>query len=162
MGFINERISGEDRIEYGLDEIENSVPIGVWHPDRDWTIDKERKIYLRQIWQSNSGREPEKDPKFIDRTYHFFIDNILYQVQIHDDLEKEIKTKEGYLKSILTVTSINPMQNNNEELMQIIRTLYEALLIRQGSGIYSNWIKKFDLTLIYQKLEMKNMIISSS
>ncbi|MFW2079082.1 hypothetical protein ACG94X_15480 [Acinetobacter sp. ULE_I010] len=161
MGFINERTSKEDRIEYGLDEIENSVPRGVWHPGRDWTIDKERKIYLRQIWQSNSGSEAEISPKFIDRKYHFFIDNILYQVQIRDDLEQEIMTKEGYLKSFLTVASINPLQNDNDELVQIIKTLYEALLIRKSNGIYSNWIKKFDLTLIYQNLEMKNTIISN-
>jgi len=49
MKFINERINKEDRIIYGLNEIENSVPKGIWHPERDWIIDKERKIYLRQM-----------------------------------------------------------------------------------------------------------------
>lgn len=91
MGFINERISKEDRIEYGLDDIENSVNKGVWHPDRDWTIDKERKIYLRQMWQSNSGADPDRNPKSITRVFHFFINNIVYNVRIKEDLEKKLK-----------------------------------------------------------------------
>ena len=159
MGFVNAKISKEDRIEYGLDDIENSVPKGVWHPSRDWTIDKERKIYLRQIWQSNSGPEPEMSPKFIDRKYHFFIDNILHQVNIRADLEKEIMTKEGYVKAVLTLKSVEFPWTSKNEFNHLIQVLYEALLARKGNGIYSNWIKEYDLILIYENLEIKNTII---
>ena len=109
------------------------------------------------MWQSNSGPDPEREPKFIDRIYHFFIDNVIHQVKIRNDLEKEIMTKDGYLKSILTVTSITSGKANQDDFSQFIKILYKALLARKGNGIYSNWIKEYDLTLIYENLEIKNV-----
>lgn len=47
MTFINERISKEDRKFYELDKIDEKFVWGL--KSRDWTIDKDRNIYLRCV-----------------------------------------------------------------------------------------------------------------
>lgn len=54
MTFVNEMISAEDRKKYGLDELDSSQEMRGRAPQRDWTIDHEREIYLRSI---DRGRE---------------------------------------------------------------------------------------------------------
>jgi len=65
MAFVNEYISAEDRSKYGLDEIERDVSMRGRAPQRQWTIDHERGIYLREI---NSGREESRH----ESTWHFY------------------------------------------------------------------------------------------
>jgi hypothetical protein len=63
MAFVNELISEADRQKYGLDQIDQSL-VG-WTPQRDWTIDHERTIYLRNIGR---GREENSHRS----TWHFY------------------------------------------------------------------------------------------
>ena len=49
MAFVNALITDDDRKNYGLDEIERRLGHAA---QRDWTIDRERDIYLREIWRS--------------------------------------------------------------------------------------------------------------
>jgi len=53
MSFINEYISDEDRERYKLDEVDRRFVVG-GTSSNEWTIDKEREIYLRHV---ASGRE---------------------------------------------------------------------------------------------------------
>ena len=48
MAFINERISPEDAVKYRVEEI-NSLVIGRNLSCDDWTVDRERDMYLRKV-----------------------------------------------------------------------------------------------------------------
>jgi hypothetical protein len=56
MNFINERISNEDVAKYGLEAIDKNFIVGGTNR-RDWTIDRERDICLRNV---TNGREEYK------------------------------------------------------------------------------------------------------
>lgn len=63
MSFVNETISPEDAIKYHLAQIDAKFR---WSSaSRDWTIDRERNIYLRGV-----GRD--KDEEFRHQTYWTF------------------------------------------------------------------------------------------
>lgn len=53
MAFVNEYISSEDREKYALDEIDKRFIVGGVMA-RDWTIDRDKNIYLRVL---SRGRE---------------------------------------------------------------------------------------------------------
>ena len=57
MPFINEFISEADVDKYGLKAIDEKVIVGGTRA-RDWTIDRERGIYLRNV-AIGGGNEPE-------------------------------------------------------------------------------------------------------
>ena len=57
MAFVNEYISDEDFKKYGLAEIDKKFIVGGTNA-RDWTIDRERGIYLRNV-AMGGGNEPE-------------------------------------------------------------------------------------------------------
>ena len=57
MGFVNEYISKEDVEKYGLKEIDKHFIVGGTNA-RDWTVDRERDIYLRNV-ANGGGAEPE-------------------------------------------------------------------------------------------------------
>ncbi len=48
MTFVNEYISEEDKIKYGLDAIDKKFIVGGTKA-RSWTIDRECEIYLRKV-----------------------------------------------------------------------------------------------------------------
>ncbi len=54
MAFVNELISEDDRKKYDLDKVECGPGMRAKTPQRQWTIDHEREIYLRVI---KRGRE---------------------------------------------------------------------------------------------------------
>lgn len=53
MTFVNEHISEEDVAKYGLEAIDKNFFVGATNA-RDWTIDRERNMYLRNV---SNGRE---------------------------------------------------------------------------------------------------------
>ena len=55
MGFVNEKISEDDKIKYGVDEVYKKYRLyGGMYP-YSWTVDKERGMYLRPV--TTMGRE---------------------------------------------------------------------------------------------------------
>lgn len=65
MAFMNEVISDEDRKKYQLDELDGSQAMRGKSPQREWTIDSEHDIYLREI-----GRGREEGWR--KSTWHFY------------------------------------------------------------------------------------------
>jgi len=154
MAFVNKKISKDERIKYGLDAIDSSVPRGIWHPSGDWTIDCDRNIYLRQLRQSNIGSEAEQKPKFIERIYHFYLNGKLYKINFVENLLREITIEEKKVREAFwVIESIYPNIALNEKTATI-KLLYEALKERKGGGIYSEWILDYQLTLIVDGQEM--------
>jgi hypothetical protein len=56
MAFVNEYISPQDCAAYGIKEIDKAYVVGGTSSGQ-WTIDRERDIYLRQV--ANGAREIE-------------------------------------------------------------------------------------------------------
>lgn len=65
MAFVNEMISEDDRKKYGLERVESGPGMRARAPQRDWTINHERQIYLRVI---DRGREEYN----YESTWHFY------------------------------------------------------------------------------------------
>lgn len=65
MAFVNELISEDDRKKFDLDKVESGPGMRARAPQRQWTIDHERQIYLRVI---DRGREEYN----YESTWHFY------------------------------------------------------------------------------------------
>lgn len=65
MAFVNEQINEDDRKKFDLEEIDKWLSNTGKVPNRSWTIDHEREIYLRVI---NRGREEYSHKS----TWHFY------------------------------------------------------------------------------------------
>lgn len=157
MNFVNEIISQDDRIKYGLDEVENTQPKGVWHPSSQWTINRERNYYLRQMWQSNAGAEADNDPEFIIRVFHLFLDGFLYEIRLIDNLIKRVEVKEEkFEKAFFDITQIK--LNINDELdVSVLNILYQALKSRKGAGIYGEWITDYQVVMTMNGKEVSDV-----
>jgi len=136
MAFVNEYISQEDREKYGLDEIDKKFIVG-GAKARDWTVDKDRNMYLRNV---ANGREEF----FYITTWTFYWHGELIVFE-----KKGISTTgpiDGdryHHGKILRIDIPQDMQSSKE---QIIEDLKEALTAYKDGGIFSK-AKGFTLTL---------------
>jgi hypothetical protein len=73
MTFITEKISAQDIEKYGLWAIQDRE-YGGRGVISEWTIDRERDIYIRRIWDT---REPP-----IDTTYSFYWKGAVLRVEV--------------------------------------------------------------------------------
>lgn len=75
MGFVNEFIAPEDVAAYNLQEIDKRFIVGGTSA-RDWTIDRDRGIYLRNV---AIGREEFRS----HTTWSFFWEEHLFTLELH-------------------------------------------------------------------------------
>ncbi|MDP3138212.1 MAG: hypothetical protein Q8N17_18000 [Burkholderiaceae bacterium] len=143
MAFVNEIIGDEDRKKYGLDELNNSLRMRGRTPQRDWTIDHERDIYLRQI--ASNSREladfdyGERRPNF---TWHFYWQGELMTVclEVTDSGSDAKRDGHGWVRYQLMdcyqkgfFIPVNLLDQRDE----IIAALRAALTAYGGGGVYS-------------------------
>lgn len=133
MAFVNERISAEDREKYDLDRIESEPVMRVRAPQRQWTIDHEREIYLRTI---DRGREEFSHCS----TWHFYWRGELMTVCLEMlDAGGErgghgwshYKLVDCYRQGFFVP------QHLLDRREEIVRDLKDALTAYKGGGIYS-------------------------
>lgn len=86
MAFVNEYISPEDRELYRLEAFEKRL--GTINPQRSWTIDRDRDIFLRIINPEARKSEPgdpdaryEKDFQFHWKGYDYLVSTRLLDAQ---------------------------------------------------------------------------------
>jgi hypothetical protein len=77
MPFVNEYIPAEDIEKYHLKEIDKKFIVGGTNA-RDWTVDRERNIYLRNV-ANGGGNEPEIRNQ---TTWSFFWHNELLTLRL--------------------------------------------------------------------------------
>jgi hypothetical protein len=134
MAFVNEMISAEDRKKYGLDELDSSQAMRGKSPQRNWTIDHERDIYLRNI-----GRGREESSGW--SKWHFYWRGELMTVclEVADSGSDGTRDGHGWVRYQLVECYRKgffipePMLGRRDE---IISDLREAFASRKG-GIYS-------------------------
>ena len=128
MAFINERIPEADVEKYGLEKIDNELlSIGKTY-SRDWTIDRARDIYLREV---AIGR----DELSRISTWTFYWKGALIWFK-REALGVE-KKPDGlrHARSRLTLALPEDLTSRRQEIYQDLR---DAFRTYGGGGIFSN------------------------
>lgn len=134
MSFVNEFISAEDVDRAGLKAIDDKVYVGRTRA-RDWTIDRERNIYLRNIASGGGG-----DPDIRNRTeWNFFWHGELLYLRL--DLISGGQEADGSGWSQWKLVWLNgsnglPAHLKNKK-KDVLADLKEALTAYRSFGIYS-------------------------
>ena len=146
MAFINERISPEDAVKYRVEEI-NSLVIGKNFSCDDWTIDREREMYLREV---DVQVEDDHCPTGLSRWVFFWKGN-LFWVEIKSLESRGHRDGPGWAKE--RIVEFGLMGNNEfhigmsrptwthdllEKKNEIIADVYSALLAYKDGGIWSS------------------------
>jgi hypothetical protein len=138
MAFVNERIALEDIKKYDLEEIDKRYVVGGTN-SRQWTIDKERNIYLRHV--ANGPREPEL---FGQGKWTLFLGGKLIELRI--DI---VQTTGGVNQACWTHYRLRYAllpQDFHLAKDEVILCLQEALLEYKDGGVFSS-STSFSLTL---------------
>ncbi|MNK75620.1 hypothetical protein D3C87_951630 [compost metagenome] len=125
MSFLNEYIPEEDIRKYGIDEINHRFLKSDFKPD--WTIDRERNIYLRQV---SSGKEEFATQKI----YSFFWKTSLVIVHLDEHGGGSVGG-EGWSDYKMRAIDIPEELAGSKE--EIIADLKSALVAFNGGGVYS-------------------------
>src|SRR5689334_23273449 len=137
MTFINEYISPEDKEKFGIAEQNNKYIVGGTNSSQ-WTIDKERNIYLRQV--ARVTREAEH---YGEQTWTLFWEGELIEIGI-DNIENTGGLGEPCW-SHLKIRYINLPAHLEQRRAEVIECLREALLAYKDGGVYSG-ATEFSLT----------------
>jgi len=138
MAFINEYISAEDYEKYGIAAIDLKYVVGGCN-SLDWTVDKGRNIYLRQV--ANGPHEPEL---FGKQTWTLFWEGELVEVGL--DLIDSKGRRGAPCWAHIQVRYINLPPHLEQRRPEVVECLREALLAYKDGGVYSA-STEFSLTL---------------
>jgi len=145
MSFVNEIISTQDFEKYKIQEIDKKVgPVG-FTSARDWTIDRERDIYIRCV---RRGREETRS----QTGWTFYWKGHLLWVQL--EMLKVLGVAGGPRTACWKLVQLNEMgvagiglpPNLRAHRDEILEHLREALLAENGGGIHSS-IKEYRVEL---------------
>lgn len=127
MAFVNEYIPEADSEEYGIKEINKRFVVGGTSA-RDWTIDRERDIYLRNV---ANGREEFRHQS----TWTFYWHGELLVVKL-DMVEGRGKRGEpGW--SHYKLRHIDMPVHMQDKYAEIVNDLKDALTAYKDGGVFS-------------------------
>jgi hypothetical protein len=151
MTFINEYISPEDHIKYNIESINRwqvTPPAGIptyVNAARDWTIDRERGIYLRQV-TTNQGRP---DMGFENDGWEgwtlYWKGELVWFARKGLEYGGERNAPQWGSYEIRALTVPANLQVDIAAMREVIE---EALRVYRGSGVYNN-STEFTLTLTF-------------
>ncbi len=145
MAFVNEYIPAEDVKKYGIEEINKKI-IMDFNSSRQWTIDRERGIYLRCV---SAGREDWRH----ETGWTFYWKGRLLWVRL--DMISFDGQPGGARKSNWKLVQLKEMDDSSTNHLpddlkplqsEIVADLREALLAENGGGVYSH-IKEYSISL---------------
>ncbi len=125
--FINEYIPEADVKKYDLGEIDKRFIVGGTYA-RDWTIDRERDIYLRRV---ANGREEFRQQS----TWSFYWKGTLLTVELDTIRGGGVRGGHGWTHYKMRQMWMPPSLVSARE--EIIADLREALTAEKGGGVYS-------------------------
>ncbi len=125
MAFVNEYVSEEDDKKYGLEEIDKRYRKGHHRPD--WTIDRDRNIYLR--WM-RAGREELWNHEY----FTFYWKETLIEVELIQNGEN---INGGKRQTVWTLDHMTLPVELKEKKQDIIADLKDALRVFKDIGIRS-------------------------
>jgi hypothetical protein len=124
MAFVNEYISEEDWKKYDIDGANKKFPWGVSF--RDWTIDRNRDVYLRQV---GSGREEF----YYQSTWTLYWHGNLLRVEL--ETISATGSRGGPCSAHERIRSIHIPLHLQEKRDQIMTDLYDALVAHKDGGV---------------------------
>lgn len=125
LAFINEFIPADDVVKYGIEAIDEIYSKITFDPD--WTVDRERDIYLRQM---STGREESANQS----TWSFYWKGSLLRLVLIAE-GGALETGELFMHYKLGRTVIPPEILAERE--EILIDLKEALTARNSNGVYT-------------------------
>lgn len=125
MAFVNEFIPDSDFVTYGIAAINRYYLKSDFRPH--WTIDRERDIYLREV---AAGREEFSG----DHTYTLYWKGDLIKLELREQGETypDLTARREY-----ALLEFHLPSHLNEKRDEILSDLKEALIARNGAGVYS-------------------------
>ncbi|MCG2572767.1 hypothetical protein LVY74_04235 [Acinetobacter sp. ME22] len=133
MGFINAKITEQDRLDYGLDD----YAIPYFQSARDWTIDRENKMFLFRYWE---GHELGVDTHI--SVWLFGVNGGL--VKFTKYILKYKKIEDGHYYSQQKLTDLRIIEEVNVDRQQLLQQIVEAMEVCQEMGLFSS-MKSYDL-----------------
>lgn len=128
MGFKNEKISEEDLETYGIREIDKNAGFGKTFAD-DWTIDRDKNIYLRRI-----ARGREDTSHFTKWT--FFWDGTALTVMLKG--VHHHSRDDGQLSVVEKLVQLDLPEELRAERENVLEDLRSALQAYKANGVYSS------------------------
>jgi hypothetical protein len=144
MPFVNEFILPEDVEKYGLQEIDKHF-IGGGTNARDWTIDRERDIYLRNV-AHGGGAEPEIRNQ-TTWTFYWSGDRLTLRLDLLDGRGGNGEPGWSHWKLVWLNGSNGLPEHLKQSKEQILDDLREALTAYRGAGVYSANYTDYSTTL---------------
>lgn len=134
MGFVNEFIPAEDVEAYGLKAIDQKFIVGGTNA-RDWTIDRERNMYLRNV-AIGGGAEPEIRNQ---TKWSFFWRGELLTLRLDSITGGGGRGEPGWShwKLMMVNGSYGLPAHLKKAVDAFIADLKQALTAYQGAGVYS-------------------------
>ncbi|MDR2364664.1 MAG: hypothetical protein LBD68_02255 [Zoogloeaceae bacterium] len=159
MAFVNERITGNDRERYNIPEIERRIVVSDYITPSACTIDHERGIYLLDPAEEREMR-PGSDNRWPTGLYGWVFLWHGHELWVEAKWLARGGESTGHGWGHLRLMSLGLMGEKvgmlgkarrlPPELMphreEILKDLYEALLVYRVSGIFSKYTS-FDLNL---------------
>lgn len=128
MAFINEFISADDVVNYNIAKIDRYYLRSHFRPH--WTIDHDRGIYLRLV---ASGRDEFAG----DHTYTFYWNENLIELDLSENVKKISELMTSINCFLIKMSLPSHLESKHSE---ILVDLKNALVVRNGSGVYSSGI----------------------
>lgn len=144
MVFVNEFISAEDVERSGLRAIDDKVYVGRTRA-RDWTIDRERNIYLRNI-ASGGGADPDMRNQ-LTWTLYWRGDILTLRLDLLEASGGPDEPGWSLWKLVWLNGSNGLPQHLRKYKVEIIADLEAALTAYRGSGVYSADYSDYSITL---------------
>jgi len=144
MPFVNEFISPEDIENFGLQKIDSNFIVGGTNA-RDWTIDRERNTYLRNV-AHGGGAEPEirNQTKW---TFYWYGNQLTLRLDLLDGRGGRGEPGWSHWKLVWLNGSNGLPEHLKPDREQILADLEEALTAYRSAGIYSTEYASYSVTL---------------
>ncbi|RMH87401.1 hypothetical protein EBB59_13070 [Lysobacter pythonis] len=141
MTFVNEFIPAEDVEKYGLKEIDKHFIVGGTNA-RDWTIDRERDIYLRNV--ANGREDWRNQTKW---TFYWQGEELTLRMDLLEGRGERGEPGWSHWKLIRLNGSYGLPKHLKANKDEILKTLIEALTVYRGGGVYSGEYASYSVTL---------------
>ncbi|MHA3104259.1 hypothetical protein [Acinetobacter sp. ANC 3791] len=133
IGFINAKITEQDRLDYGLD----NYAIPYFEDARYWTIDREQKMFLVRSWK---GHELGVDTHI--SVWIFGVNGGL--LKFTKEILKYKEIEDGHYYSKQKLSDLRIIEDVNMDRQQLLQHIVEAIEVCQEIGIFSD-MKSYDL-----------------
>lgn len=134
MAFVNEFISPDDIEKYNLEKIDETFVVGGTRA-RDWTIDRERDIYLRNV-AVGSGPDPDERNQ-TKWTFYWKGTALTLRLDLLDGYGAPGEPGWSHWKLVWLNGNEGLPAHLRPHAEQILQDLREALLTYKDFGVYS-------------------------